>query len=151
MADGPAYPSHGGEQVTCPGCSKEFKNRLALGVHISKSHRERQAELLIASKTLKGEHDECWLWDGRHHEKGYAELKLHDGQIRRVSRELLGLAKGDPRVARHTCDNPPCVNPDHLLVGTDADNTQDMTERGRDRGRFEKGNYPARWLKRAHA
>lgn len=35
-------------------------------------------------------------------------------------------------VVRHTCDNPPCVRPDHLIVGTCADNTRDKIERGRD-------------------
>jgi hypothetical protein len=37
----------------------------------------------------------------------------------------------------HHCDNPPCINPDHLYIGTKKDNTQDMTARGRDRGRFQ--------------
>ncbi len=41
----------------------------------------------------------------------------------------------DDLVVRHTCDNPPCVNPEHLLIGTNKDNTQDAVSRGRmDRG-----------------
>jgi hypothetical protein len=36
----------------------------------------------------------------------------------------------DGLILRHVCDTPPCVNPDHLLVGTDADNGQDRRERG---------------------
>ena len=37
-------------------------------------------------------------------------------------------------VARHTCDNPLCCNPAHILAGTHADNAHDRTERGRQRG-----------------
>jgi hypothetical protein len=38
-----------------------------------------------------------------------------------------------PKVVRHSCDNPPCINPAHLLGGTQADNVHDMHERGRAR------------------
>ena len=45
---------------------------------------------------------------------------------RKLGREL------EPgEVARHTCDNPICVNPDHLLPGTQRDNVDDMMRRGR--------------------
>jgi len=48
----------------------------------------------------------------------------------RVAVELDG-RKPTGWIVRHSCDNPPCVNPDHLLIGTSADNTQDMLDRGR--------------------
>ena len=40
-----------------------------------------------------------------------------------------------PEVVRHTCDNPRCINPDHLLAGNNYDNMQDRKERGEFKGR----------------
>ncbi len=48
-----------------------------------------------------------------------------------VARHLAGLAPGDPRVVRHTCDRDWCINPEHLLTGTQAENLADMVERRR--------------------
>jgi hypothetical protein len=45
-----------------------------------------------------------------------------------------------PKVCRHTCDNPPCYNPTHLLDGTVADNNRDKVLRGRARGGGHTGN-----------
>lgn len=46
-------------------------------------------------------------------------------------RHNVGLDDIEGSVVRHTCDNPRCINADHLLLGTQADNMQDMGERGR--------------------
>lgn len=72
--------------------------------------------------------DECWEWTGAKTDKGYAALSF-----RRGSHIALALA-GKPRTARcalHSCDNPGCVNPNHLRWGTDAENVADMVERKR--------------------
>lgn len=50
---------------------------------------------------------------------------------RLVAAHFIGPVEG--LVVRHTCDNPPCGNPAHLLIGTHADNRRDMRERGRER------------------
>lgn len=60
----------------------------------------------------------------------YAGLRV-DGQSQRVTRLILGLKVGDPLVAMHRCDNSRCVEPAHLVAGTDADNTHDAIAKGR--------------------
>ncbi len=76
--------------------------------------------------------DDCIEWPFKLTVKGQAVVKI-DGYSTTASRYILGLERGDPLVARHTCDEPCCVNPRHLIVGTPADNSHDMTERGRHR------------------
>lgn len=76
--------------------------------------------------------DECWPWRGHFFtEDGYG--RLADGT--RVARAVYEMRWGKklPRSihVRHTCDNPPCCNPGHLVEGTSAQNHEDMVERGR--------------------
>lgn len=85
-----------------------------------------------------GAPDECWEWIASRN-KGYGQIGYVLADGRRVayhaSRIAYYVANGRPdlsgKVVRHTCDNPPCCNPAHLLTGTDADNAQDKVERGR--------------------
>lgn len=78
----------------------------------------------------------CWLWTAAVDEHGYGKLSGggHDGRMlraHRVSYELrFGPVPPELRVL-HRCDNPPCVNPDHLFTGTMAANAADMVARGR--------------------
>jgi len=58
-----------------------------------------------------------------------------------VRHHRLALNDIDGKVMRHTCDNPRCVNPEHLLLGTHKDNTADMIARGR--GKYANGNMGA--------
>lgn len=68
--------------------------------------------------------------------EGYALVK-RDGKMRLLHRVVYvrhhGLTYDDIEgsVIRHTCDNPRCINPEHLLTGTRADNNRDRVERGR--------------------
>lgn len=67
---------------------------------------------------------------------GYLQIR-YGGKIERAHRVAYCFARGIPieyiqgSVVRHTCDNPRCINPQHLLVGTQQDNIADMMERGR--------------------
>lgn len=75
----------------------------------------------------------CWLWLNCRSDKGYGVTKVRYKHWR-AHRLSYFLSTGDlPDVVRHKCDNPPCVNPDHLLGGSQKENIHDMIERGRDR------------------
>ena len=72
--------------------------------------------------------EECILPTTGWVQGGYAYMRV-DGRNVRVTRELMNARKGE--VVRHKCDNPACINPAHLELGTPADNSRDMVERGR--------------------
>lgn len=74
---------------------------------------------------------DCWTWTASVDSDGYGHLGL-EGKLVLAHRLAFYLTHGYwPNVCRHICDNPPCVNPAHLLDGTQADNIRDMVERGR--------------------
>lgn len=78
--------------------------------------------------------DECWLWTAQINQNGYGMFSVKGLPVRahRFAYELLVGPIPDGMVVRHACDVPSCVNPSHLLVGTQADNLRDMRQRGRD-------------------
>lgn len=75
----------------------------------------------------------CWLWDGAVDGRGYGKY-VRGGrhlQAHRVAyEETYGPIQSGLSVC-HRSDNPLCVNPDHLFVGTPVDNMQDMSRKGR--------------------
>lgn len=78
----------------------------------------------------------CWEWRGDRNELGYGRITLKrkglfKARVHRVMFERYFGPIPDGMIVRHKCDNPPCSNPDHLELGTMADNTRDMMERGR--------------------
>ncbi|MDF3046723.1 MAG: sle1 [Ornithinibacter sp.] len=80
--------------------------------------------------------EECWPWTAATNEHGYGVIRpegRRSGPTLKAHRVALQLAGVDVegQVVRHSCDNPPCVNPLHLTVGSQADNIADMHDRGR--------------------
>lgn len=78
----------------------------------------------------------CWEWKGSIGSNGYGTFRLPSPfrDVVGAHRVSYSLHKGPipiGLVVRHKCDNPICVNPDHLEVGTKADNSKDMVMRGR--------------------
>lgn len=78
-------------------------------------------------RVVKG--DGCWLWIGARTPSGYGQIDKRGAH--RVSWELHNGPIPEGLVVRHQCDVPPCVRPDHLLIGTQKDNMADKVARGR--------------------
>ncbi len=97
------------------------------------------AEARFWSKVDKA--SDCWMWTG-FLTNGYGHFWLNSRKIRahRFSWILSNGDIPDGLIVCHHCDNPKCVNPSHLFLGTHSDNTQDCVRKGRN----SKDPY---WLK----
>lgn len=92
-----------------------------------------QATLADSFMNRVSKTEECWNWTGTKHQYGYGVVVINNKSIRahRYSYELHKGAIPDGLVVMHSCDNPSCVNPDHLSLGTRLDNNRDAKEKGR--------------------
>ena len=83
----------------------------------------------------------CWIWTGHKDEKGYGHIGIGKKSVRvhRVVYERYIGPIPEGLILRHKCDIRNCVRPDHLILGTQKQNVQDMIDRGRHvPGRGEK-------------
>ena len=78
--------------------------------------------------------DTCWLWTASKTKDGYGMWR-YDNKTQRAHRISMMLDGRDPNgmCVLHSCDNPACVNPSHLSLGTQQDNLADMVKKGRAR------------------
>lgn len=95
----------------------------------------------IGRKIAKAGIDDCWLWNGARTRQGYGCL-THLGKPMLAHRAAYKCAFGtDPVgfIVMHKCDNPPCCNPRHLVLGTVGENNRDRHEKRRSKGGASPG------------
>lgn len=92
--------------------------------------KEITPELLLS---YTANNNGCCEWTRCYNTDGYPRMVYKgssNGKVHRIILELLGFDI-EGKVVRHTCDNPKCINPEHLVVGTPVENAKDRQDRGR--------------------
>lgn len=91
---------------------------------------------------MSGGADACWNWTGCTNADGYGWFNGFGGPqlTHRLMYSLGARAPERGQVVMHSCDNPPCCNPAHLRIGTDADNARDRMRKGRGARGERQGN-----------
>ena len=109
-----------------------------MGYVLTRKKEDNEAENRFWKFVKQGDDDECWEWTGNKNRRSYGLLSCKHVKIlaHRFSWELHNgpIPQGDGyhgTCVLHKCDNPSCVNPKHLRLGTQEDNMQDMAQKGR--------------------
>lgn len=145
-------------RFTIDGVRTEFRPR-QISLELHGKPMNKRVELLCDSKlclnpnhlvsgdeqrfwSCVGKHDDktqCWSWKGSFRESGYGAFCIRqDNKDYHMAASRYSYMLHHPNETLtpdvficHTCDNPPCCNPDHLYAGTTQDNTKDRDQRGR--------------------
>lgn len=94
----------------------------------------KQLQRFWSKVDKSGGDDACWLWTGCRRNQRYGHCRW-GGKMRsshRIAWEITNGVIPDGLCVCHHCDNPPCVNPKHLFLGTQLDNVRDYIAKGLD-------------------
>jgi hypothetical protein len=93
----------------------------------------RSASKRFWGRVNKKNNKDCWVWEGTKNYAGYGYLNLSGIRVKahRVMWMIYNHDIPEGKIICHQCDNPGCVNPNHLFLGTLKDNSVDMTNKGR--------------------
>ena len=129
-----------------PNCPKPAQKRGCCGTHYTRWWRFQRSGLwptrstpdmslhdrLWARIKRTSDANACWPWIGSRTTDGYGHMGFK-GQLYRTHRLAYECANGpipNGMVLMHRCDNPPCCNPAHLVVGTQQENARDVVLKG---------------------
>lgn len=103
------------------------------------------------NRVKKDKTDLCWLWMKYKDKDGYGDFqfrylgKKYNFKSHRVSYELINGIIPSDLIICHKCDNPTCVNPNHLFIGTHKDNCDDKVNKGRQALAENNGRSKLKW------
>lgn len=141
--------------LKCIRCGKEFKvfPSSTRGIKCcSRKCRIQSIEERFWKHVDKKLDNECWEWKGAKVRGGYGNIgtiEKKNARSHQLSWEIHNGEIPDGMCVCHICDNPICVNPNHLFLGTLRDNAQDMIKKGRrhDTGGENNGHAKLTWRK----
>lgn len=115
------------------------------------SIKRRNILQIFEAKYIPEPNSGCWLWTGATHYSGYGKMTINKKHVQasHVALALAGRAVPQGLFALHRCDNPPCVNPDHLFHGTQKDNIQDCRRKKRHSDPPRSGSIGSAWVRGA--